>query len=92
MTVFTRIRNSLHRHSISRWPSLWICPRRTSPRLWSSIVSGRRCAPTSREGLKSGVNGTPTFYINGTRHDGPFELEDLVAAIDAALERVKLEA
>jgi protein-disulfide isomerase len=43
-------------------------------------------------GLKSGVNGTPTFYINTTRHDGSFELEDLVAAIDAALQRVKLEA
>ena len=43
-------------------------------------------------GLKSGVNGTPTFYINGKRHDGSFELEDLVGAIDAALQRVKLEA
>jgi protein-disulfide isomerase len=43
-------------------------------------------------GLKSGVNGTPTFYINGTRHDGSFELEDLVAAIDAALEDIKLQA
>ena len=35
------------------------------------------------------MNGTPTFYINGKRHDGAFELEDLVAVIDAALERVK---
>src|SRR4029078_4592705 len=43
-------------------------------------------------GLKSGVNGTPTFYINGKRHDGAFELSDLVGAIDAALQRVKLEA
>jgi protein-disulfide isomerase len=43
-------------------------------------------------GLKSGVNGTPTFYINGKRHDGSFELADLVGAIDAALQRVKLEA
>jgi protein-disulfide isomerase len=39
-------------------------------------------------GLKSGVHGTPTFYINGKRHDGSFEPEDLIAAIDAALERV----
>ena len=43
-------------------------------------------------GLKSGVNGTPTFYINGTRHDGSFELEDLVAPTDAALEDIKLQA
>ena len=42
-------------------------------------------------GLRSGVNGTPTFFINGMRHDGAFELGDLVTAIDAALERAKLE-
>ena len=36
-------------------------------------------------GVRSGVNGTPTFFINGVRHDGAFEFEDLVAAIDAAL-------
>jgi len=34
-------------------------------------------------GARSGVNGTPTFFINGHRHDGPFEFEDLVAAIDS---------
>ena len=32
-------------------------------------------------GVRSGVNGTPTFFINGHRHDGPFEFEDLVEAI-----------
>lgn len=36
-------------------------------------------------GVRSGVNGTPTFFINGQRHDGPFEFEDLVAAIEARL-------
>jgi protein-disulfide isomerase len=35
-------------------------------------------------GVRSGVNGTPTFFINGQRHDGPFEYQDLVAAIDSA--------
>jgi protein-disulfide isomerase len=40
-------------------------------------------------GLKSGVNGTPTFFINSRRHDAPFDLEDLVAAIDAELAQVK---
>lgn len=33
-------------------------------------------------GVRSGVNGTPTFFINGERHDGSFEFEDLVAAIE----------
>lgn len=36
-------------------------------------------------GARSGVNGTPTFFINGHRHDGPFEYEDLVGAIEKAL-------
>lgn len=32
-------------------------------------------------GVRSGVNGTPTFFINGKRHDGPFDYETLVLAI-----------
>lgn len=36
-------------------------------------------------GVRSGVNGTPTFFINGVRHDGPYEFEDLAAAINARL-------
>jgi len=36
-------------------------------------------------GVRSGVNGTPTFFINGTRHDGPFEFENLVGAIELRL-------
>jgi protein-disulfide isomerase len=43
-------------------------------------------------GIRSGVNGTPTFFINGTRHDGAFEVEALVAAITAALEHATLDA
>ncbi len=35
-------------------------------------------------GIRSGVNGTPTFYINGARHDAPYDLEILLAAVDAA--------
>ena len=37
-------------------------------------------------GVRSGVNGTPTFFVNGDRHDGPYEFEDLVLAIDEALD------
>jgi protein-disulfide isomerase len=36
-------------------------------------------------GLRSGVNGTPTFFINARRHDGAYSFEDLVAEIDAEL-------
>ena len=36
-------------------------------------------------GVRSGVNGTPTFFINGQRHDASFDYPDLAAAIDEAL-------
>jgi protein-disulfide isomerase len=36
-------------------------------------------------GVRSGVNGTPTFFINGVRHDGSYELETLFAAIEATM-------
>jgi protein-disulfide isomerase len=34
-------------------------------------------------GVRSGVNGTPTFYVNGLRHDGDYQLESLVAVLTA---------
>ena len=37
-------------------------------------------------GVRSGVNGTPTFFINGQRHNGPFDFEQLAAAIEEALQ------
>ena len=36
-------------------------------------------------GVRSGVNGTPTFFINGQRHDGSSDFESLVTAMEAAL-------
>jgi protein-disulfide isomerase len=35
-------------------------------------------------GIRSGVNGTPTFFINGARHDGAYSFESLSQAIEAA--------
>jgi protein-disulfide isomerase len=34
-------------------------------------------------GVRSGVNGTPTFYINGVRHDDAYDVETLLAALGA---------
>jgi protein-disulfide isomerase len=36
-------------------------------------------------GVRSGVNGTPTFFINGQRRDGPHDYPALVGAINAVL-------
>lgn len=35
-------------------------------------------------GVRSGVNGTPTFFINGIRHDGPWDEPTLLEALQSA--------
>jgi protein-disulfide isomerase len=35
-------------------------------------------------GVRSGVNGTPSFYINGVKHDDSYDLETLLAALERA--------
>jgi hypothetical protein len=35
-------------------------------------------------GVRSGVNGTPTFFVNGTRHDEEHTVDALLASLDAA--------
>ena len=46
--------------------------REVSERIDRDLASGER----------SGVEGTPTFFINGRRHDGPFDLDSLRRAIN----------
>jgi protein-disulfide isomerase len=33
-------------------------------------------------GMRTGVNGTPTFFINGYRHDGAFDAGALIQALE----------
>jgi len=60
--------------------------RLSAKSLEGALTSGEYAARVKKDflgGVRSGVNGTPTFFINGHRHDGPFEFEYLVAAIEA---------
>ena len=36
-------------------------------------------------GARSGVNGTPTFFINGVRYDGSYDYEPMLAALKSAV-------
>jgi protein-disulfide isomerase len=38
-----------------------------------------------RGGIRSGVNGTPCFFINGQRYDGPRDVDAIVAALETAI-------
>jgi protein-disulfide isomerase len=55
-----------------------------SARLIGEIESGvydQRVQEDFRSGVRSGVNGTPTFFINGVRYDGPHDARSMVAAL-----------
>jgi protein-disulfide isomerase len=40
-----------------------------------------------QSGVRSGVNGTPTFFINGVRHDRTPSYDDLMTALQAAIDK-----
>ena len=44
-----------------------------------------------REGIQSGVNATPKFYVNGARIDGKVPLEGLFDAVEQAVGAVPAE-
>jgi protein-disulfide isomerase len=37
-------------------------------------------------GVRSGVNGTPTFFINGARYNGYAKIDDLIQALEKAMQ------
>jgi protein-disulfide isomerase len=43
-------------------------------------------------GVRSGVNGTPTFFINGVRYDGPRDVPSMVRVLNEVLRVVQIEA
>jgi protein-disulfide isomerase len=55
---------------------------------FDSDLAGHAFADRVREdfmsGVRSGVNGTPSFYVNGAKYDGDYSLEALVAELERA--------
>jgi protein-disulfide isomerase len=56
---------------------------------FAADLDEHRYAPKVRadfiSGVRSGVNGTPTFFVNGLRHDGPYDAASLLASIELAV-------
>jgi protein-disulfide isomerase len=53
-------------------------------RLINEVLSGDHAARVRedfRSGTRGGVDGTPTFFINGVRYDGETDVDSLVAAL-----------
>ncbi len=49
-------------------------------------VHGKRVAQDVESADVSGATGTPTFFVNGQRHYGAYDLDSLVAAVTTARE------
>jgi protein-disulfide isomerase len=56
--------------------------------LFASDLAQHRHAARVREdflsGVRTGVNGTPTFFANGVRHNGPAAVDALLASLGVA--------
>jgi Na+/H+ antiporter NhaA len=64
-------------------------------RFWEELrhrVHAARVAEDVASADASGVSGTPTFFINGRRHYGAYDLPTLTATVRAARERALLGA
>jgi protein-disulfide isomerase len=56
-------------------------------RFWEDVRTrafARRIARDVRSADDSGVAGTPTFFVDGRRHNGAYDLDSLTAAVTAA--------
>jgi protein-disulfide isomerase len=54
--------------------------RAYAPRVSEDVVSAD----------ESGVSGTPTFFVNGRRHYGPYDLETLTETVRSARNRARV--
>lgn len=61
--------------------------------VFAAKLRKRRYAPRVERDVESadqsGVSGTPTFFVNGRRHHGAFDLDSLAALVRAALAQSK---
>jgi protein-disulfide isomerase len=57
-----------------------------------SRAHARRVTEDVRSADESGVAGTPTFFVNGRRHQGAYDTQTLTAAIRLARHRYQIDA
>ena len=58
-------------------------------RVAADLADGRYTAMVQESftgGVRAGVNGTPTLFIDGIRYDGPRDEESLITALEVAVE------
>ncbi len=73
--------NALEDEDLARYAALLGLDAR---RLLAEVLAGVHAAPVRadfRSGVRNGVNGTPTFFINGARYDGQNLLAEVLASL-----------
>jgi protein-disulfide isomerase len=55
----------------------------------SMHVHAARVREDFLSGVRSGVNGTPTFYIDNTRYNGSWDLETLLETLRSAIKKAR---
>ena len=78
--IFEHQRALDDRHLVQYAQVLGLDHERLQRDLASHTYAGR-VREDFRSGVRSGVNGTPTFFINGVRHDGAWDVESLTEAL-----------
>jgi protein-disulfide isomerase len=68
---------------VSYAADLGLDPLRVAAELQAGAYASRVQEDFS-SGVRSGVNGTPCFFLNGVRYDEPWDQEDFISAIEAA--------
>jgi protein-disulfide isomerase len=71
---------------------LWVKKIGLEPKKFAAVIqlgaTKKRIKDDRESGIRSGVNGTPTFFINGYRYDGPPDYHSLLATLEDELVEV----
>ena len=82
-TIFEHQRALDDRHLLEYAASLALDEARVQREL-ASHVHAPRVREDFLSGIRSGVNGTPTFFINGIRHDASWDVDTLEEVLRAS--------
>jgi DSBA-like thioredoxin domain len=63
--------------------NIFRCRRHPRPLAYVIIKQFNLIKDDRQSGIRGGVNGTPTFFINGKRYDGSPDYDSLLAALSS---------
>ena len=77
--------DALEDEDLARYAEALGVPAREVAEAFAGGPIAERVRADFRGGIRSGVNGTPTFFVNGERYDGNWtEVESFVAVLQHA--------